>query len=258
MDGSNPQEQLYEHLHDRYQAHYFDNTSMRYRKEFIVGSLFKGLDLDGLKVADLACGSGYNSLLLKEVYPAADTVGLDLSLPAVEEYREVVGGEAFHFDLTKRSPPPTSVDAAMVVGGLHHCVSDLDATLTNIAAMIRPGGHFMLMEPNSRYMLEGIRRIWYRFDSQTDAETEHALDHAELARTASRYFEPRRCVYIGGPAYFLILNSMMMRVPLRLKPLMAPPLFVLERLYNNLLPPLFHAVFLAQWQRNSVPVTDDP
>lgn len=111
-----------------------------------------------------------------------------------------------------------------------------------------------MLEPNSAYFLEGLRRFWYRMDPQTDPSTEHALNHSQLLQQASPYFERVSCRYLGGPAYFLILNSMMTRVPLWIKPTIADPLFFLESIYARIPFRWMHSLFLAQWRRTEVPV----
>ena len=255
--SENREKQLFEGLHSKYHAHYFDGPSMRYRERFIYGPLFTGLDLKDSLVADLACGGGQNTLALRDLFPGVRAIGIDISEKAVAAYRQATGWQGHVMDLTLPNLTPQTVDAAMVVGGLHHCVADLPQTLLNIASMVRPGGHLLMLEPNSQYALEGLRRIWYRFDQQTDALNEHALNHSEIARQANPYFEPVRCQYLGGPAYFLILNSMMTRVPLWLKPPLAPPLFYLESLHARIPYRWAHSLFAAQWRRTETPVSDD-
>mgnify|MGYP003348609058 FL=1 len=138
---------------------------------------------------------------------------------------------------------------AFVIGGLHHCVVDLDTTLANVARMLKPGGLFLMLEPNSRHMLEAVRRVWYRLDASFDHATEHALDHEALLAAGHGAFEAERVTYFGGPAYFLILNSMVLRVPLWTKPWIAPGATVAERLWNRLPGARWHNVFLARWRR---------
>ena len=74
MDSSR-QKQHYTAIHDAYEAHYYDAPSMAYRSRFIYRWLFDGVDFRGAIVADLACGSGYNSLALKERFDGVRTVG---------------------------------------------------------------------------------------------------------------------------------------------------------------------------------------
>jgi hypothetical protein len=55
--------------------------------------------------------------------------------------------------------------------------------------------------------------------------------------------------YSGGPAFFLIFNSMIFRVPLSWKPAIAKVALPLERVYNAIPFHLAHASFLAAWRR---------
>src|ERR1700719_726634 len=148
MDSSR-QKQHYTEIHDAFEAHYYDATSMEYRSRFMYRWLFEGIDFRNARIADLACGSGYNSLALKERFDGAQTVGFDISEPACASYRRVTRNEAHVVDLTRPAEFSEKYDGAIVVGGLHHCVVDLAQTLRNVAAMLKPGGHFLMMEPSA-------------------------------------------------------------------------------------------------------------
>jgi len=253
-DVTNAQEAHYDAIHDAYEAHYYDKPSMDYRHRFIYQPLFAGLMLDGASVADLACGSGHNSLALRQYFPSVRTTGYDISETACRDFRLRTGSLAHQVDLTRELEPSETHDAALIIGGLHHCVADLDATLKNIARMLRPSGYFLMMEPSEDFFLSSVRRIWYSKDRWFEAETEAALKHEELARQASPYFVPERVLHVGGPAFYLILNSLITRVPLKLKPRIAPLLFAAEGLYNRLPGRAPFAVFLAVWRRTEIPV----
>jgi SAM-dependent methyltransferase len=243
------QRQHYERIHDAYEAHYYDAWSMRYRRRFMYDFLLSGLELDGLLVADLACGSGHNSLELKRRFPGVRTHGFDVSPSACAAYRANTGGEAFETDLTRPQVFAHRYDAALIVGGLHHCIGDLPQTLRNLAAAVKPGGRLLMVEPNSRFLLEPLRRLWYRFDRYFDAATEQALDHEALAASADADFAVEAVRRAGGPAYFLIFNSLILRVPGRAKNYLAPPLFAVEHGWNALPGRLPFAYFLARWRR---------
>lgn len=248
QDFVNPQQQHYEAVHEAYRAHYFDASAMAYRRRFIFAPLLKGLDLNGCCVADLACGSGFNSTLLREFFPSVQTEGFDITEKACADYRQEVSAPAYQCDLTRPFTPPRQYDAALVVGGLHHCVLDLRQTLENVAALVRPGGWFLLVEPNARYLLQAVRDLWYRKDGYFDAASERALTHDELTALAPQ-FQPDLVQYYGGPAYFLILNSLIMRLPLAAKSWLQTPLFAAESLYNCLPGQRPFPVFAARWQR---------
>ncbi|WP_197082621.1 class I SAM-dependent methyltransferase [Bradyrhizobium sp. LTSP885] len=254
MDSSR-QKQHYTAIHDAYEAHYYDAPSMEYRSRFIYRWLFAGVDFNNATVADLACGSGYNSLALKQRFDRVRTVGFDISEPACASYRRTTSGDAHVVDLMRPVAVSESYDAAIVVGGLHHCVVDLAQTLRNIAAMVKPGGYFLMMEPSADFALNVVRDRWYAADKYFDAPTEEALSHDAILKQAEPYFEGKAVRYFGGLAYFLILNSLIMRVPLAAKPILWPIVKPVEVAFGNIPLPSMYPCFLAKWKRTSVPIT---
>ena len=239
----------YERINADYEAHYYDEASMRYRRRFMYDPLFSGIDLTGMLVADLACGSGHNSTELQRRFPGVRTHGYDVSPSSCAAYRARTGAPAFECDLTRSAVFAERYDAALVFGGLHHCVADLPQTLANVAALLKPGGLFLMVEPNRRFLLEPLRALWYRLDSYFDAETERALDHAALAALAAEAFDVEMAAFGGGPAYFAVFNSLILRVPPRLKRALTPPLLGIERAWNRLPGRLPFPYFIARWRR---------
>lgn len=246
---SSRQKAHYERIHDDYERHYYDAESMAYRERFIYDVMFSGVDLNGGRVAELACGSGFNSLAMRQRFPDAIFCGFDISRKACEAYRQNVGSDAFEIDLTRGYTGTEKFDAAVIFGGLHHCVADLPATLRTVAAMVKPGGWFLMFEPNSRCLLEGARKFWYRLDPYFDAESEAALDHDALAGMAKDNFICQGVTYSGGPAYFLVYNSLVFRFPQALKRYISPPLMGAEAVANHLPGRFWAACFIARWQR---------
>ena len=246
--NANPQKAHYESMHDAYEGHYFDPTSLAYRRQFILSQLIGADDLSGMKIADIACGSGHNSLLLRELFPTIRTEGFDISAAACAAYSVNVGMPAHEVDITQPMDSHSIFDAAIIVGGLHHCVSDLDQAIANLRSILRPGGTLYLIEPNSAFVLQGLRSLWYRWDRYFDADTEHALDAADLERKADG-FQRMRNFYFGGPAYFFVLNSLVTRVPLGVKSFISIPLFASETLWNRTMPSSFMAAFGTAWRR---------
>ena len=244
------QTQHYEAIHEDYERHYYDSSAMAFRDKFIYDVLFAGLDLNGKIVADLASGSGHNSVAVRRRFPGANVVGFDISSKACEAYERNTGAKAHQIDLMSGSDYGVRADVAMVFGGLHHCAANLPQTFKTAAHIVRPGGLFLMFEPNRQYFLEGARQAWYRLDKYFDQETEAALNHGAMAKLASEYFSPTLCRYMGGPAYFLIFNSLLFRLPERVKTGIAPPLFVLEGLYNVLPGCWWYPYFVARWHRH--------
>ncbi|WP_431204195.1 class I SAM-dependent methyltransferase [Bradyrhizobium betae] len=252
---SSRQKQHYTAIHDAYEAHYYDVSSMKYRARFMYNWLFDGLDLNNKSIADLACGSGHNSLAIIERYHSVKTVGFDISTPACESYTRTTQNTAHVIDLTKPAHISEQFDGAIIIGGLHHCVADLRQTLRNVANLVKPGGDLLMMEPSADFALNVVRNKWYASDRYFDAPTEEALSHDAILKQASPYFEGEAVRYFGGLAYFLILNSLIMRVPLGIKPILWPLVKPFEVAFSNIPLPSMYPCFLAKWKRTAVPVS---
>lgn len=229
----NLQRDHYHRIHDEYAAHYYDDTSLAYRREFILKPLLSMENLSDKRVADLACGSGYNSLLLRAMFSNVTTEGYDISELACRDYERVVGAKAHECDLTQPLDSE-AFDAAMIIGGLHHCANQLPEVLRNIANIIKPGGMLYAFEPNASFAFESVRKFWYRHSNYFEHESERALDVDRLIADARPSFRPLRTFYSGGPAYFLILNSLITRVPMSWKRYAARPIFAIERAWNTI------------------------
>jgi SAM-dependent methyltransferase len=242
------QAQHYDSIVDDYERHYVDGTSLDYRRRYLYSQLFDGLDLNSKRVIELACGSGYNTLEMLRRFPLADAFGVDISPKSCEAFRRTTGREGFELDLTDRSAPlPPPADIAFVIGGLHHCHNDLSAAFDTISRLLKSGGLLLMVEPNAQFFLNQARRRWYATDKWFRDEEEAAIDYGDLLKTAGTNFGELSVRYFGGPAYFLILNSLVTRVPLRLKPLIAPPLFVCDDVYNLLPGSMPFPAFFAKW-----------
>jgi SAM-dependent methyltransferase len=251
--NQNPQKNHYETIHNDYLKHYYDATSMKYRDKFIYKYLFKNLNLNNKSVADLACGSGFNSLYLRKYFPDAQLTGFDISKNACEDYKKLLNRPAYEVDLTKKNSigPKYSeqFDVVMIIGGLHHCVIDLDQTLVNIHQILKPGGMFLMFEPNKNYFLESARKMWYKHDRYFEEDSEEALDHNHMLQKNAHLYDCNMVNHLGGPAYFLIYNSMLFRIPIFLKKIISPPLMLIEKLYNIIPGKFMYPYFVAQWRK---------
>ena len=125
---------------------------------------------------------------------------------------------------------------------------NLPQTIDNLASLVKSNGTLLMMEPSADSVLEGLRERWYRRDRYFDAPTERALSHDELLALAGGRFRVEVLRHIGGPAYFLILNSLVMRIPIGAKRWLAPVAFPLERAFNSL-NSSSAPVFVARWRR---------
>jgi len=249
-EASDRQAQHYDRILSEYDRHYYDVQSTAYRERFIIDPLLEGLDMGSWQVADLACGSGATSLSLRRRFPGVRMTGFDISPAACKTYEQRVERPCHILDLTKPVEGQQRFDAAIIMGGLHHCVADLETTLANVARMLKPGAPFLLFEPNREYFLQFARDLWYRVDGYFDAGTEDGLAHGDLLRRAGGAFDVDRVRYFGGPAFFLIYNSLIFRMPHRLKQAVSPPLMALEAGFNRLPGKRLFSSFTARWRRN--------
>ena len=250
--AGNNQARHYDAILEDYDRHYYDPYSLQYREKFILQPLLAGLDLHGKRVADLASGSGETSAYLARMFPGIQLLGFDISPEACRRYRARTGRPAKQLDLTKELYQGEPFDAAIIMGGLHHCVANLPHTLAVVASMLRPGGSFLMFEPNRDYVLESVRQVWYRWDRYFDAANETALSHDALLQLAAGSFACERLRYFGGPAFFIVYNSLVFRIPHWTKNIISPGLIGAEALYNRLPGRALFASFTARWTRTQV------
>lgn len=257
-DASARQRQLYIAMHDEYERHYYDEPSLRYRRQFLLGPLLDGLNLNHLRVADFASGSGYNSTILRERFPHVRTVGLDISPRACQAYRALTGEKAFEIDLmdSVNTNQCGRFDAGIIVGGLHHLSANIERAIHNIAALLHPGAPLLMIEPNREFLFGRLRDVWYKRDRYFDETTERALAHDALLGMARSEFESEFVDFVGGPAYFTVLNSLVLRIPVTWKPVIARALFPFEHFYNSLPGRWPFPAFIARWRRHAVIAAD--
>jgi SAM-dependent methyltransferase len=247
--GGELQSEHYDRILHEYDEAYGDPESLEYRRRFFLSPLWRGLNLNGKDVADLAAGSGHTTIALKAQFPEARVVGFDVSERAVRSYVARTGCAAHLWDMTGGDAPLQGLDVAVVVGGLHHCIRSIETVLRNIAHMLRPGGVLLMVEPNRDTFLEPVRRLWYRRDDYFESSTEGALSHDQLFAAGQRWFESVRVRYMGGLAYFVVYNSLVLRVPPAIKRKIARPLMTFESLTNRFPGSFLYPYFIAEWTR---------
>lgn len=243
------QKRLFEGMHDRYSEATTDRWSEAYKEEFVYAHFLRYLD--GVEtLMELASGVGTASGWLRKRKPGLLISGCDISENAVRDFTLRHGRPCHVWDLTVPVEPEEQYDAVLVVGGIHHLVSNLPQTFANIDRMLKPGGKLIMSEPNADFVLEPLRKLWYRLDTQTfDANNEHALSHPKLVREHSGALMLIDLNYIGGPAYFVLLQNWVLRIPNGAKKWFAPVLMRLERLYHHLPGRFPFATFIACWQK---------
>ncbi|RME40815.1 MAG: class I SAM-dependent methyltransferase [Planctomycetota bacterium] len=247
LDIESRQQLLFDRLADRYEAHYDDATSRWYRDWFIHPPLFSGVPLSGRRVLDAMCGSGETTRYL--LRQGARVEGLDVSAECIERYRRRWPGCPGHaVSILSSGLPDASYDVVVTVGGLHHVHPHIDEAVAEIHRLLKPGGIFCFLEPHAGSLPDVLRRVWYRRDGLFE-DNERAVDIEALMDAHRKRFEFLRLRHLGSLAYLLVLNSMIFRVPVWLKPLYAPLALGVEFLLDPLLTRRLSCIAIAQWRK---------
>lgn len=251
---TNSQKSHFEEIHEQYVADYDDRFSSHYKNRIIYAFLTREMTREfrsPVKVLEVACGSGANLKALSSFLPAGNKYyGIDISQRAVDDFNKNHGEKSgFCADFTNRalSLPWSDFDVILVIGGLHHMTRDLDGVFLNIHRYLKPSGLAIFVEPNKLFM-NRLRQWWYRRDRFFDDENEEAISHDELAGRFSANFKPVTVHYFGGFGFFIILQSMILRVPRVLKMALYKPLTAVDKVLTAVLPRRFLPAFVAIWK----------
>lgn len=245
------QKNLWENIYTNYKYHYFDYWSNKYKQRFIFNEILSFTNFNNKNVLEICCGSGENALFFLGKSVNCKIYGIDISKNAVDDFKSCVGADAYEFDIQNEiSSLDNCFDIIYVLGGMHHCTKNINGVLSNIHRMLKPNGLFIMHEPNSSFFLEPIRRLWYSKDPLFDNDSENALNHDDLIKIGSSYgFEISSLKYIGGPGFFIILQSMVLRIPKIIKYVISPFFYFMEIIWNFQNLPLLNNTFLSCWRK---------
>jgi SAM-dependent methyltransferase len=249
MTGTARQKELFEEIHNRYYESSADVYANAFKEEYVYSWVLSHIG-NSRTLIELACGTGAAAGWLRLRKPDLEIAGCDISDRAVQDFMAKHHRPCFVADLTKPLDIGQKFDAVIIMGGIHHLVADLDTAFRNISNLLNDGGRIIMAEPNADYMLEPIRKLWYKLDKANfDTENEAALSHQELFEHYGRDFKLAGLKYFGGPAYFLLCLNWILRIPSSAKKWIAPSLMAGERLYSKLPGRWPHASFLACWKK---------
>src|ERR1700730_13560218 len=118
-------------------------------------------------VAEIGCGSGRQTLPLLRA--GSDVIAVDLSEDMLRVGRRKAVGEGrigqVDFVVASAENLPLAVktfDAAVIFGSLHH-FSQPPAALLEVGRIMKPGGHFYMLEPHKspvRFVFDWMMRRW--------------------------------------------------------------------------------------------------
>ena len=241
------QQEHYDHIAADYEAHYSDEWSLEYRRRFMYGPMFEGLNLSGMNVLDAMCGSGQTTSYLLE--RGAVVTGLDISNEVVETFRtRWTEAHVVNRSLLDSGFPDNTFDCIVVIGGLHHIHPYVKQAMLEIHRVLKPGGYLCFFEPHSGSFPDIIRRVWYRFD-RLFADNEASIDIGRLQKDFGHLLELKKAKYLGNIAFLLVLNSLIFRIPVSSKKYFAPTLMKVEALISKLQTKLTSCFVVTQWQK---------
>jgi ubiquinone/menaquinone biosynthesis C-methylase UbiE len=141
----------------------------------------------GKEVADIACGTGYGSLILARA-GAKSVHGMDLSPEAVEYCNEQKGAPNVSFTTANAQDllgiPDSTFDVVVSFETIEHLPS-MEAYLDEMSRILRPGGSFLVSTPDRRI---GSVLYWLFRRPQNHFHVRE-LSERELLKVLSRRFQ---------------------------------------------------------------------
>ena len=147
-------------------------------------------------VVELFCGSG-NGLVALENLGFTDITGIDISASLLSKY----GGTAKTIvaDCRDIPVPDSSVDIAIVQGGLHHLEglkTDFPRTLEEVSRILKPGGRFVVVEPWMTLFLWFIHFVTLDFKAFNGLYSKFSAFH-DMVRLEEETYIP----WLANPAW---------------------------------------------------------
>ncbi|HEU4894908.1 MAG TPA: class I SAM-dependent methyltransferase, partial [Acidimicrobiia bacterium] len=110
---------------------------------------------DGIRVADVGCGTGTAAALIAAAFPNSRVTGFDVSAPSLEVARARAAAPNLDFvEASAESIPLEPPFDLITTFDVIHDLADPMAGLARIRAALSPDGQYLMMEPNASSRLE--------------------------------------------------------------------------------------------------------
>lgn len=111
----------------------------------------------GVRIADIGCGRGAAVIAMAKAFPAAFVHGFDLHAPSIDHARasaREAGVDNAQFTAgAAETVAEGGFDIAVIIDALHD-MGDPVAVAANVRTLLKPGGHFLVIEPFAEDRLE--------------------------------------------------------------------------------------------------------
>jgi len=247
MDSEKLQKEHYERIHAKYEVHYDDKYSRKYRSRFIYTPLFEDIELSGKSVLEAMCGSGQTTEYL--LSKGSKITGLDISSEMIKSFKNRWPQcQAICRSFFDNGIRDSSFDCVVIIGGLHHLQPGVDDAVDEVYRILKPGGYFCFVEPHKGSLPDIFRGLWMKADPLFE-KNESAIDPDALQSKNATRFEFIKTLYRGGISYLLVINSMVLRIPLALKPLYAPVAMAFESIFGFSKGKKLSCFMICQWKK---------
>lgn len=246
-DSQKRQQEHYDEIIYDYDAHYNEKYSNKYRDRFLYKPLFEDVDWKGKKVLEGMCGTGSTTAYL--IDKGAEVTGLDISPKAIDLFKEKWPGvKAVAASMLDSGLEDNYFDVVVIDGGLHHLHPNLNKAVEEIHRILKPGGLFFFLEPNASSFFDKLRQFWYKRDSLFE-DNEAAVDLEQMKKDFSNTFEFKKEIYVGGPAFMFVFNSMVFRIPPKLKFVYSDFFIFLDKIIEPMVNKYNSFKVIACWQK---------
>lgn len=124
-------------------------------------------ELERGRVADIGCGKGRFARIVKERYPGAQVVALDLAEAMLAHAPSQLDRVAA--SMTALPIATESVDAAYATESLEHAI-DIPAAVAELARIVAPGGRIVIIDKNAGAWGRLETPEWERWFGQRELE----------------------------------------------------------------------------------------
>jgi SAM-dependent methyltransferase len=153
------------------------------------------LPLEGLNIIELGCGNARLARQLLQAFPTSQVTGLEVD---VRQHAKNLAGPQERLSFVAAGAqsipfPDASFDLALMLKSLHHVpLAVLDQALSEVARVLRPGGHLYVSEPVYDGPLNEIVRLFNDegvVRAAAQAAVDRAVAHGPWQQVAERRFD---------------------------------------------------------------------